>query len=90
MEAQAARRNVTVVGMPRITAWRWPRGAGEAKGDPYCFFIDDENSRTLFLGYAVASERVKAQFDQMGIRVDAERPAVRLPALWRGRRPRQE
>lgn len=56
------------------------QGRREAQGDPYCFFIDDENSRTLFLGYAVAGERVKAQFDQMGIRVDAEHPLfVYLP-----------
>ena len=56
------------------------QGRREAQGDPHCFFIDDEHSRTLFLGYAVAGERVKAQFDQMGIRVDAEHPLfVYLP-----------
>ena len=56
------------------------QGRREAQGDPHSFFIDDENSRTLFLGYAVAGERVKAQFDQMGIRVDAEHPLfVYLP-----------
>ncbi|QSR44178.1 D-serine ammonia-lyase [Aeromonas dhakensis] len=56
------------------------QGRKEAELDPNCFFIDDENSRTLFLGYAVAGERVKKQFDDMGIVVDADHPLfVYLP-----------
>ncbi len=56
------------------------QGRKEAERDPNCFFIDDENSRTLFLGYSVAGERVKKQFDEMGIKVDTEHPLfVYLP-----------
>jgi D-serine dehydratase len=56
------------------------QGRKEAERDPNCFFIDDENTRTLFLGYSVAGERVKKQFDEMGITVDAEHPLfVYLP-----------
>ena len=56
------------------------QGRKEAERDPNCFFIDDENSRTLFLGYSVAGERVKKQFDEMGMVVDAEHPLfVYLP-----------
>ncbi|MGN5085179.1 D-serine ammonia-lyase [Aeromonas sp. 31P] len=56
------------------------QGRKEADRDPNCFFIDDENSRTLFLGYSVAGERVKKQFNQMDIKVDADHPLfVYLP-----------
>jgi len=56
------------------------QGREEAKGDPACFFIDDENSRTLFLGYSVAGERLKAQFDHRGIVADEAHPLfVYLP-----------
>lgn len=56
------------------------QGRKEAEKDPYCFFIDDENSKTLFVGYAVAGERLKKQFVEQGIQVDKAHPLfVYLP-----------
>ncbi len=56
------------------------QGRLQAAGDPRCFFIDDENSQTLFLGYAVAGDRLKRQFAENGVQVDAQHPLfVYLP-----------
>lgn len=55
-------------------------GRKEAEKNSLCHFIDDENSRTLFLGYSVAAERLKKQFDEAGIVISEEKPLyVYLP-----------
>jgi len=45
-----------------------------AEKDPNCYFIDDENSKDLFLGYAAAAERLRVQLKTMCITVDDDHP----------------
>lgn len=56
------------------------QGRAEASADPRAYFIDDENSHALFIGYAVAALRLKQQLKEACIPVDQEHPLyVYLP-----------
>lgn len=56
------------------------QGRQEAKQNPMCHFIDDENSKDLFAGYAVAAKRLKGQLEKANITVNSAHPLfVYLP-----------
>lgn len=56
------------------------KGRKESLLDSKSYFIDDENSTNLFLGYAVAAIRLKEQLKEMQIKVDKSHPLfVYLP-----------
>ncbi|HHG9513516.1 TPA: D-serine ammonia-lyase [Citrobacter amalonaticus] len=79
-KAKLRSHGVTVVEYEEDYGVAVEQGRKAAESDPNCFFIDDENSRTLFLGYAVAGQRLKAQFEQQGRVVDDDHPLfVYLP-----------
>lgn len=51
-----------------------------AAANPMSHFVDDENSRTLFLGYSVAARRLPVQLRGLGVHVDEDHPLfVYLP-----------
>ena len=56
------------------------QGRAQSDADPKSYFVDDENSKNLFLGYAVAAKRLAPQLKAAGVAADAEHPLfVYLP-----------
>jgi D-serine dehydratase len=51
-------------------------GRRDSDRDPSSYFVDDEYSVPLFLGYAVAAARTKKQLEEKGVTVDADHPMI--------------
>lgn len=49
-------------------------GRALSDADSSSYFVDDENSRNLFLGYSVAGKRLQAQLEKMKIKTDENHP----------------
>jgi D-serine dehydratase len=51
-------------------------GRKQSDQDPMSYFIDDEQSKELFLGYSVAAYRVKKQLEEKGVCIDKKHPLI--------------
>lgn len=50
------------------------QGRKQCSEDSNAYFIDDEHSKHLFLGYSVAALRLQHQFSDLNIRIDKDHP----------------
>lgn len=74
------RHGVNVVEYSGDYAQAVEAGRQRASADPHSYFVDDEQSHSLFMGYAVAAFRLQAQLESVSVKVDAEHPLfVYLP-----------
>lgn len=69
-------KGVTVIEYASDYSVAVTQGRAEAANQPGCHFVDDEDSTALFLGYAVAAQRLQTQFQAQGVTVDMAHPLI--------------
>jgi D-serine dehydratase len=52
------------------------RARASSQGRAYSHFVDDENSRTLLLGYSGAGRELAVQLEEHGIAINPQRPLI--------------
>ena len=67
-------RGVTVMEYESDYSEAVKNGRKLSDANPKSYFVDDENSRNLFLGYAVAAKRLVGQLKENEVPVDADHP----------------
>lgn len=75
------KRGVTVVEHASDYGAAVAAGRAQCEADPFSYFVDDESSPHLFMGYAVAASRLQKQLHAAQVTVDENHPLfVYLPA----------
>ncbi|MGL5439889.1 MAG: D-serine ammonia-lyase [Filifactoraceae bacterium] len=73
-------KGVTVIEYKTDYSQAVEEGRNNSDKDPLSYFVDDENSVSLFLGYSVAALRLKKQFSSLNIEINKDNPLfVYLP-----------
>ena len=73
-KALLRQKGVTVIEYEGDYAKAVANGRERSDADPNSYFVDDENSKDLFLGYATAAGRLKNQLDRQNIEIDEQHP----------------
>jgi len=70
------KKGVTVIEYDDDYSRAVQEGRAQSDADPNNYFVDDESSSAIYLGYAVAGERLRVQLKELGVPVDASHKLV--------------